>query len=366
MKKILLIFVSPYYFLLKHALLYLKPACINEGDSLRKELKELGFFQAVVNHPAIIYGQPQTAYPTKHFTQIALWFFKTNITLGLFNNRIGRVTAQKAGVHSAFVNDMHRLLNGNNNDYIEYSFQKEQNTYKRIAIYSALTGDYDTLWEPIIYPHHNIKVDYILFTDNPALQSKQWQIRYLHDNCSPALLSRKVRMFPHRLLPEYDVCIYVDASMFIYGDIAQLSSVVSKETPFAITRHPARSTIREEAVAYADRMHIDRSIAEQQYNLYIEEGFKDDIPLTENGLFVAQNGHPRLVELLETWYEGYRTCLLPSDQIPLQPAMSKLEFTNYKLLNGSVWCNQFFMVMPHKSASARHRTKGRKHDILYS
>ena len=64
--------------------------------------------------------------------------------------------------------------------------------------------------------------------------------------------------------------------------------------------------------------------------------------------------------------QGECVWVAESDQIPLQPAMSKPKFTNYRLLNGSVWCNQFFMVMPHKSASAEHRTKGGKLDILYS
>lgn len=269
--------------------------------------------------------------------------------MGLLNNRIGRITAQKAGIHPAFAKDMHRLLDGNNNDYIEYSFKKRKNSYKKVAVYSALTGDYDTLWEPIVYSHQDTQVDFILFTDNPELHSNKWEIRYLQDTCNPALLSRKIRMFPHRLLPEYDVCIYVDASMFVYGDIAQLSSLVSNETPFAITRHPSRASVHEEIIAFANRMQIDLSVAERQYNIYIAEGFQDNIPLTENGLFVVKNNIPQLNELLEAWYAGYRDCLLPSDQIPLQPAMSRLHFNNYILLDGSVWCNQFLMVLPHKT-----------------
>ena len=43
----------------------------------------------------------------------------------------------------------------------------------KIAIYTAFTGDYDTLKEPEVIDEN---CDYICFTDNPNLESDTWKI----------------------------------------------------------------------------------------------------------------------------------------------------------------------------------------------
>lgn len=355
MKKIILTILTPFFCFLSLELQRLRKYCTAGCTNISVAMQQLSFFTPVANNPSIIFG---IAVEQNKGENIPLWmsfslvaFLKLSIILGFFNNRQGRSVALKGCVHPDFATNMRRLLHGVGNNYIEYQLPKENIdnlSSKRICIYSALFGDYDQIHEPVLFHHPNVTVDYIMFSNNPSLKTSNWQIRQLHDNCSNAILSRKVRMFPHLLLPDYDICIYVDASVFIYGDIAQLSLIINDRTTFAVTKHAARSSVHEEIFAFATKMNIDKEIAQKQYNIYIANGFKDDIHLTENGLFIVRNNDPETMELMESWFDGYRNCLLPSDQLPLQPTMSKLKFSKYKLLDGSVWCNQFLMVLPHK------------------
>ena len=45
----------------------------------------------------------------------------------------------------------------------------------RIVVYTAIFGDYDDLYEPMVKPDN---VDYVCFTDSKTLKSDVWDVRY--------------------------------------------------------------------------------------------------------------------------------------------------------------------------------------------
>jgi hypothetical protein len=75
-------------------------------------------------------------------------------------------------------------------------------------IYTVITGNYDTIKQPLVMEEG---VEYVLFTNNPEIRdagawkvvqipSEQWQGRTEREN--NILLSRKVKMLPHKYLPK--------------------------------------------------------------------------------------------------------------------------------------------------------------------
>ena len=78
----------------------------------------------------------------------------------------------------------------------------------KTIIYTVITGNYDTIKQPLVVEEG---VEYVLFTNNPGIvdagvwkvlqiPSEQWQGRTEREN--NILLSRKVKMLPHKYLPE--------------------------------------------------------------------------------------------------------------------------------------------------------------------
>ena len=359
MKRILLTILYPFFVFLSFELHRLKKYCLSGNANISQAMYRLSFFHPVANMPSIIFGQPSIRNTDKDFP---LWrafglvaFLKLSIKQGFFNNKKGHSIALQAGVHSDFVIDMRRLLFGTGNDCLEYQLPERSKEYlhnKKICVYSVLIGNHDVVHEPIVpqYSDGEASVDYIMFTNNRGLQSNVWDFRYVESELDDIIFAREIRMRPHKYLPEYDICIYVDASILIYGNITQMVKFIDDDNYFIITKHPERKTIKDEAFAYAKRAGVSPEIAKKQYDIYMKEGYPDNIPMVETGFLVIKNNEPTLIELLEEWYNGFCRCLLKSDQLPLLPAIYKLNFHKYMLLAGSVWCNQFFMVLPHAKA----------------
>ena len=76
---------------------------------------------------------------------------------------------------------------------------------QKIAIYTCITGGYDTLRQPAPAPDG---FDFICFRgkgEKSAEREGAWEIRELScGGATPTLASRYAKTHPHELLPEYD------------------------------------------------------------------------------------------------------------------------------------------------------------------
>ena len=105
--------------------------------------------------------------------------------------------------------------------------------------------------------------------------------------------------------------------------------------------------VKEEIGACVKLRGTDKVMAEKQYEKYIQEGFKDDKSLLECGLLVRKHKNHKLQELMQVWYEEFKNGVR-RDQLSLLPCMSRLNFENYAVMDGSVWHNQFNKIQRHK------------------
>lgn len=233
-----------------------------------------------------------------------------------------------------------------------------------LAIYTVITGNYDTIKQPqVITPG----ASYFMFTNNHSINDAGvWQIVYLEedkiDGYVPEVaednvrirnirLSRKVKMLAHKYLPEgYDMSIYIDADMMIKANLSKLFELLNDNVLMAVFKHSSCFSVRDEIDDLIERGVVGSAVVENQWQKYQEWGFRDDIGVTENGILIRRHNHPKVVELMELWWQEYlHGCL--RDQVSLMPCIYKCGFMPYmRFIEGNVRHNEWVVMNnpPHR------------------
>ena len=222
-------------------------------------------------------------------------------------------------------------------------------------IYTVITGNYDTIKQPLVVEEG---VECYLFTNNPEIKdvgvwkvvqipTEQWQGRTESEN--NILLSRKVKMLSHVYLPkECELSIYVDADMLIKEPLTRLLKDLREKTLFAACRHSYCGSVREEIEDLVAKGMVDATQVENQWQRYVEWGFKDDLGISENGLLIRRHNDARVIKLMELWWEEYQNGCL-RDQVSLMPCMYRTDFMPYfQFIEIDIRNNNFVEVMRHK------------------
>lgn len=201
-------------------------------------------------------------------------------------------------------------------------YKKHWNTPCKKVIYTCITGNYDNLIEMQTYFND---YDYICFTNNPDIKSDSWIIKPI-----PKLVlsnqkkQRYVKMHPHKLLPEYDYSIYVDANIDILKDPTPL---IHNEYFLQIPMHPDRNCLYKEYKACVIIKKDTLTNMKPQIDRYREEGFPEKYGLTQNNIIFRKHNDPKCIELMELWWKevfkgSYR------DQISFEYVLWKFRKTN--------------------------------------
>ena len=225
----------------------------------------------------------------------------------------------------------------------------------KIIIYTVITGNYDTIKQPLVVEEG---VEYVLFTNNPGIvdagvwkvlqiPSEQWQGRTEREN--HILLSRKVKMLPHKYLPKgTEWSIYIDADMLIKEPLTKLIRDLREETLFAACRHSYCGSVREEIDDLVTKAMVNATQVENQWQRYVEWGFNDNLGISENGLLIKRHNDARVVQLMELWWEECQNGCL-RDQVSLMPCLYRTGFIPYfQFIEMDIRNNNFVEVMRHK------------------
>lgn len=238
-----------------------------------------------------------------------------------------------------------------------------------IAIYTVITGDYDTVKQPqVVMPG----AEYFLFTNNIGIINScvssaegSWKFSKMCKYCGKIgvwnvilldtetefeniLLSRKVKMLPHLYLdPKYDMSIYLDADMLITGDLTELTNVLTVDTTMAAFRHSSCQSVREEIDDLIRRGVVDKDMAENQWLRYVEWGFKDNLGITENGILIRRHNDPQVIRLMQLWWQEFQNGCL-RDQISLMPCLYRLGFEKFIMIDANIHNNKWVRICSHK------------------
>lgn len=223
----------------------------------------------------------------------------------------------------------------------------------RIAVYTAIFGDYDKL----NIPDKKIEgCDFYCFTDNKNLKSDLYKIINIEREFSdPTRDARKIKILSHKYLPEYEYTLWMDANvLFRNFDVKKMFKEFLADYDVAMHKHSARNCTYDEAVACVNREVDDPLMIISQMVRYLNEGYPAKRGLVETGIIFRRNTNLTR-KINEDWWNEIKNGSR-RDQLSVDYAIWKNN-ANYFKINGKIKDNRFFYAEKHKSNSYSKREK---------
>lgn len=181
--------------------------------------------------------------------------------------------------------------------------------------------------------------DYICFSNEiNETQSGVWDIRPIPYSCVDGTrLSRFVKILPHKVLPEYDVSVWMDANIIIkdasfYGAI---SGKLSSGCLVAQVPHLVRDCVYEEIIRCYVDMRIGFIDAFRQFRHLKKNRFPAHFGLLENNIIFRRHNDPVVKKISDKWWEEYSS-FSNRDQLSLMPVYREFGFSPETLFGGYV------------------------------
>lgn len=186
------------------------------------------------------------------------------------------------------------------------------------VIYTVLTGNYDRLAQPEVA---DPSFDYVCFTDR-AGQDGVWQLREIpFASESPVLRARYAKLHPHRLLPEYDLSVFMDANLCITGEAFYGRISALEEVPLALLEHPSRDCVYEELRYCYLKDKLSTRAAFGLLRRYKQMAMPRHAGLYETNVVLRRHKEAAVVALDERWWALLETSRCTRDQLSLTPAL---------------------------------------------
>ncbi len=170
---------------------------------------------------------------------------------------------------------------------------------KKMVIYTAITGNYDNLKEPLFTGKN---LEYVCFTNNRNIKSKIWNVQYIkNENMDDIYLARHIKMNPHIFFCEYEMSIWVDGKYQIMDDLNLYVSEYKKQSDILCFPHPERNCICDElAMCIIYTVGNNKEMIVQTAE-YLNEGYPLNYGLYDTGCMVRIHNNPDVKMLMERW-----------------------------------------------------------------
>lgn len=232
--------------------------------------------------------------------------------------------------------------------YSKYQFQSQlgENAFKgKGVVYTVITGDYDTLKEPLCV---DAEYDYICYTDNRYVTSDIWSVRYIEntEGLDNTRLARKYKMMCYELLGEYDYSIYVDGKMQIVGSLKNMIERYSAGNPMLCFPHCSRECAYKEAEALVKENCNQCEIITMQMKGYEKEGYPRNNGLLDTACLVRKHNDKGLQDVMKAWWNEVKN-KSKRDQLSIGYACWKHNF-HYDLADLFLYDNEYLLGKRHK------------------
>lgn len=150
------------------------------------------------------------------------------------------------------------------------------------------------------------EVDFLCFVDQPEVKSTTWQLRpfELPLPTDPGRGSRFAKLHPHRLVPEYEVSLYIDNSVLLTASPELImTDLLPPEADFAGLLHSFRATVEDEFAAVVDSAFDAPWICVEQLAHYRSLDPESLLlrPLA-TGFMLRRHHEPKVISAMETWW----------------------------------------------------------------
>jgi hypothetical protein len=173
--------------------------------------------------------------------------------------------------------------------------------HARIAVYTAIVGDYDCLKVPT---RVDPECDYYCFTDRDISWQDVWvrrDISWRHPD--PVRVARHIKHNPHVYFADYPWSIWLDANLQLNCLPQELMPAERESWDLAVWRHPYRDCAYAEAEQCVLQGKDDPATIRAQMQRYRSEGFPEHTGLNENNVLVRRHNVPAMAELARAWWD---------------------------------------------------------------
>jgi len=190
-----------------------------------------------------------------------------------------------------------------------YSHIKRNVNYfssNKIAIYTAIYGKYDEVFEPKCLPDN---CDYYIFTDNSSInKNSAWKKRQVKiegfEKYTDAEKNRFLKMHPHLIFSDYDYSIYVDGNIEIMTDFTEFIQNFNKYG-VKLHKHFGRHCIYKEIDECISQNKIPIEQLEQYRKKLLNENYPRNIGLLEAPIICRQHNNKTCIKLMDLWWDEY-------------------------------------------------------------
>lgn len=218
-----------------------------------------------------------------------------------------------------------------------YLDQKSERKTSKV-VYTCITNDYDDLNAIAGYHYIAPDWDYVCFSDNVELVNQGtlgiWEVRPLAVEVShPVRNNRYHKMLAHRVLPEYDQSIYIDANISILT--SQLFDQISeRNVDILLPNHFVRDCIYDEILAVQSANLASHDDLAKHRLMLESEGFPKNYGLAECNLIYRRHNASEIVALMKDWW-SWLSEGIPRDQLSFAFVMWKhgRKLSDYLLTN---------------------------------
>ena len=111
-------------------------------------------------------------------------------------------------------------------------------------------------------------------------------------------------MHPHILFPDYESSIYIDSNVNLKtGKIFEYIKNIPTDCCIALSRHPSRDCLYEEAKFVIKAGHEDAEKVRSLLEKYKAEGFPQHFGLAENNIIFRRHNTAISIKLMEDWWK---------------------------------------------------------------
>ena len=218
------------------------------------------------------------------------------------------------------------------------------------CVFLAIMGDYDNLHEPtVITPGW----DYICFTNNRKLKSKNWDIRFIENNrLDNPRFSRKIWILNHRYVGEYNISISTGGQIYPncnLDDFIRRFLPTDEKIDMAMHDRGIRKGVYYEAMKCIAKKKGDPNIIKQQMNFYRKEGLPDDTGIFSSGVIIRKHNRPNVEKHCELWWGQVRKWA-HRDQLSFNYVLWKYKLVNISLFDRDILRGKgnYFQKRQHK------------------
>jgi glycosyltransferase involved in cell wall biosynthesis/tetratricopeptide (TPR) repeat protein len=177
---------------------------------------------------------------------------------------------------------------------------------KKVIVYTCNFGNYESIKEPLVADPN---VEYILFTDNKNLTSKNWRVIVLNEQLEdPRRTSRLPKIQPHKYLPPHDISVYIDSSLEMkVGDVKKMILECLEGKDIALYSHYKRDCVYDEiefVMNSTDRVVHNKNLCLAAIEKYKSIDYPKNNGLFENAFIIRRNTKD-IQSLSELWWNEY-------------------------------------------------------------